>query len=92
MVWNTLENTEQLVNLSLHEFKDINKRKEVAKDISKGVYLLLGNIEIDKEGYIEIKTKFDTVNKSDTPIRKEDSLTFVIDFKRQQIEKQQPNI
>lgn len=87
MVWNTLENTEQLVNLSLHELKNINKRKEVAKDISKGVYLLLGNIEIDKEGYIEIKTKFDTVNKSDTPIRKEDSLTFVIDFKRQQIEK-----
>ena len=49
MVWNTLENTEQLVNLSLHELKDINKRKEVAKDISKGVYLLLGNIEIDKD-------------------------------------------
>ena len=33
-----LENTEQLVNLSLHELKDINKRKEVAKDISK-VYI-----------------------------------------------------
>jgi hypothetical protein len=54
LVWNTIENTELLVNSVLHEIKDPKERKRIAEDGAKGIDLLFSKTEPDKEGYIEI--------------------------------------
>ena len=54
LVWNTIENTELLVNSVLHEIKDPKERKRIAKDGAKGVDILFTRTEPDQEGYIEI--------------------------------------
>ena len=59
LVWNSIENTELLVNSVLHEIKDPKERKRIAEDGAKGIDLLFSNTEPDQEGYIEIKVDFE---------------------------------
>jgi len=58
LVWNSIENTELLVNSVLHEIKDPKRRKRIAEDGAKGIDLLFSKTEPDQEGYIEIKVDF----------------------------------
>lgn len=59
LVWNSIENTELLVNSVLHEIKDPKERKRIAEDGAKGINLLFSKTEPDQEGYIEIKVDFE---------------------------------
>lgn len=59
LVWNSIENTELLVNSVLHEIKDQKERKRIAEDGAKGIDLLFSKTEPDQEGYIEIKVNFE---------------------------------
>jgi hypothetical protein len=59
LVWNSIENTELLVNSVLHEIKDPKDRKRIAEDGAKGIDLLFSKTEPDQEGYIEIKIDFE---------------------------------
>lgn len=59
LVWNSIENTELLVNSVLHEIKDPKERKRIAEDGAKGIDLLFSKTEPDKEGYLEIKVDFE---------------------------------
>jgi hypothetical protein len=54
LVWNSIENTELLVNSVLHEIKDQDERRRIAESGAKGINLLFSKTEIDPEGYIEI--------------------------------------
>lgn len=59
LVWNSIENTELLVNSVLHEIKDPKERKRIAEDGAKDINLLFSKTEPDQEGYIEIKVDFE---------------------------------
>ena len=59
LVWNSIENTELLVNSVLHEIKDTEERKRIAESGAKGIDILFSKTEPDKEGYIEIKIDFE---------------------------------
>ena len=59
LVWNSIENTELLVNSVLHEIKDPKERKRIAEDGAKGIDLLFSKTEPDQDGYIEIKVDFE---------------------------------
>ena len=59
LVWNSIENTELLVNSVLHEIKDPKERKQIAENGAKGIDLLFSKTEPDQEGYIEIKVDFE---------------------------------
>lgn len=59
LVWNSIENTELLVNSVLHEIKDPKERKRIAEDGAKDIDLLFSKTEPDQEGYIEIKVDFE---------------------------------
>lgn len=59
LVWNSMENTELLVNSVLHEIKDPKERKRIAEDGAKGINLLFSKAEPDQEGYVQIKVDFD---------------------------------
>jgi hypothetical protein len=59
LVWNSIENTELLVNSVLHEIKDPKDRKRIAEDGAKDINLLFSKTEPDQEGYIEIKVDFE---------------------------------
>lgn len=59
LVWNSIENTELLVNSVLHEIKDPKDRKRIAEDGAKGIDLLFSKTEPDQEGYVEIKVDFE---------------------------------
>lgn len=59
LVWNSIENAELLVNSVLHEIKDPEERKKLAKKGTKEVDLLFSKTEIDIEGYVDIKVDFD---------------------------------
>ena len=59
LVWNSIENTELLVNSVLHEIKDPKERKRIAEAGAKGIDLLFSKTEPDQEGYIEIKVDFE---------------------------------
>ena len=65
LVWNSIENTELLVNSVLHEIKDPKERKRIAEDGAKGIDLLFSKTEPDQEGYIEIKVDFESDSYSD---------------------------
>jgi hypothetical protein len=58
LLWNSIENTELLVNSVLHEIKDHKERKRIAERGAKGVHLLFSKTKLDQEGYIEIKVDF----------------------------------
>jgi len=59
LVWNSIENTELLVNSVLHEIKDQKERKRIAEDGAKGIDLLFSKTEPDQDGYIEISVDFE---------------------------------
>ena len=59
LVWNSIENTELLVNSVLHEIKDPKERREIAERGAKGIDLLFSKAEPDQEGYLEIKVDFE---------------------------------
>jgi hypothetical protein len=59
LVWNTIENTELLVNSILHEIKDPKERKRISESGAKGVNLLFSQAAPDEEGYIDIKVDFE---------------------------------
>lgn len=65
LVWNSIENTELLVNSVLHEIKDPKERKRIAEDGAKGIDLLFSKTEPDQEGYIEIKVDFESNSYED---------------------------
>lgn len=54
LVWNTIENAELLVNSVLHEIKNQEERKRIAKAGATDVNILLVKTEPDQEGYIDI--------------------------------------
>jgi hypothetical protein len=59
LVWNSVENAELLANSLLHEVKDLEERKRIAKYGARGVNLLFTQAEVDPEGYLEIMTDFE---------------------------------
>lgn len=59
ILWNSIENTEQIVNTILHEIKDKKERKRIAEKGAKGGKLLLSKNTVDKEAYLEIKIDFE---------------------------------
>lgn len=65
LVWNSIENTELLVNSVLHEIKDTKERKRIAESGAKGIDLLFSKTEPDQEGYIEIKIDFEKDSYTD---------------------------
>jgi hypothetical protein len=54
LVWNTIENAELLVNSVLHEIKNQEERRRIAKAVATDVNILLVKTEPDQEGYIDI--------------------------------------
>jgi len=59
LVWNSIENTELLVNSVLHEIKDKKERSKIAKAGAEGIKLLFSKTTTDEEGYIDIKIDFE---------------------------------
>lgn len=58
ILWNSIENTEQIVNTILHEIKDKKERKRIAEKGVTGGKLLLSKNTIDEEAYLEIEIDF----------------------------------
>jgi len=54
LLWNAIENSELLANSILHEIKDPQERKRIAKDSAGRVKYLFSETAPDEEGYIEI--------------------------------------
>ena len=97
LVWNSIENTELLVNSVLHEIKDPKERKRIAEDGAKGIDLLFSKTEPDQEGYIEIKVDFEKdsyedkngerIDLKDKPRKtKEYSLWYVMNNVKKEVE------
>lgn len=91
LVWNSIENTELLVNSVLHEVKDPKERKRIAEDGAKGTDLLFSKTEPDQEGYIEIKVDFEEdgemIGFRDKPRKtKEYSLWYVMNNVKKEVE------
>jgi hypothetical protein len=59
LLWNAIESSELLVNSVLHEIKDPEERKEIAKRGAGAVSMLFTNITTDAEGYVDIKIDFE---------------------------------
>ena len=59
LVWNSIENAEQLVNSVLHEVKDTKERIRIAKEGAEGIDLLFNDTKIDPEGYLDLKIDFE---------------------------------
>lgn len=87
LVWNSIENTELLVNSVLHEIKDPKERKRIAEDGAKGIDLLFSKTEPDQEGYIEIKVDFEKDSFKDKPRKtKEYNLWDVMNNVKKEVE------
>lgn len=54
LLWDAIQNSELLVNSVLHEIKDPQERKRIAKDSAQRVEYLFCDTSPDEEGYIEI--------------------------------------
>ncbi len=54
LLWDAIQNSELLVNSVLHEIKDPEERKRIAKDSAGRVEYLFCETAPDEEGYIEI--------------------------------------
>lgn len=54
LVWISVETAEQLVNSILHEIKDLEERKRIAKKEAWGAGFLFCKTEPDEEGYLNI--------------------------------------
>ena len=59
LVWNSIENAEQLVNSVLHEVKDTEERMRIARDGAEGINLLFTDTLIDPEGYLDLRIDFE---------------------------------
>lgn len=86
LVWNSIENTELLVNSVLHEIKDPKERKRIAEDGAKGIDLLFSKTEPDQEGYIEIKVDFEKDSRDKPRKTKEISLWQVMNNVKKEVE------
>ena len=87
LVWNSIENTELLVNSVLHEIKDPKERKRIAEDGAKGIDLLFSKTEPDQEGYIEIRVDFEKDSFKDKPRKtKEYNLWDVMNNVKKEVE------
>jgi len=92
LVWNSIENTELLVNSVLHEIKDPKERREIAERRAKGIDLLFSKAEPDQEGYLEIKVDFEKNSYKgkkygeEPEPTKEYSLWYVMNNVRQEVE------
>lgn len=65
LVWNSIENTEELVNTILSEVKDPKERKRIAEIGSKRIHLLFSQNSVDEEGFLEIKVDFEKDSYTD---------------------------
>jgi len=92
LVWNSIENTELLVNSILDEIKDLKERRRIAEMGSKGIDLLFSKAEPDPEGYLEIKVDFEKNSYKgkkygeEPEPTKEYSLWYVMNNVRQEVE------
>lgn len=91
LVWNSIENTELLVNSVLHEIKDPKERKRIAEDIARdrGGDLLFSKTDPDQEGYIAIRIDFDKYGYEDKVKRKKPegySLWYVMNNVKKEVE------
>jgi len=59
LLWNAIENSELLANSILHEIKDPQERKRIAKDSAGRVKYLFSETAPDEEGYIEIDIDYE---------------------------------
>lgn len=65
----SLEKTEAMVNIVLGEIKDVNKQKSIIRGL-KGASLLLSNIDVNEEGFMDIQIDFEKSNySSDIPLK-----------------------
>lgn len=65
----SLEKTEAMMNIVLGEIKDIDKRKSIIRGC-KGADILLSNIDVNEEGFMDIQIHFEKSNyNSDLPIK-----------------------
>jgi hypothetical protein len=92
LVWNSIENTELLVNSILHEIKDPKERRLIAERGAKGINLLFSKAEPDPEGYLEIKVDFEKTsyrgkkyNEEPEPTKKY-SLWYVMNNVKKEVE------
>lgn len=65
LVWDTLQNTELLVNSVLHEIKDTKERIRIAEEGAESSNFFFCNTEPDQEGYLDIKVDFQKEKKVD---------------------------
>jgi len=59
LVWNSIENTELLVNTILSEVKDPKERKRIAEIGSKKNHLIFSQNSVDEEGFLDISIDFE---------------------------------
>lgn len=92
-VWNSIENTEQIVNSILHEVKDNKEKKRIAKIGAESGKILLSKNTVDKEGYLDIQIDFERIDPTDesgkinyksTKTTKEASLWFLMNSVKDQ--------
>ena len=62
ILWNAIENTEQIVNIILHEVKDKKERERIAKKGAKGGQILLSRNTVDEEAYLDIEIDFNSID------------------------------
>lgn len=59
ILWNSIENSELIINSILRETKDIKERKRIAEIGTKSGKILLSKNTVDEEGYLDIKIDFE---------------------------------
>ena len=65
ILWNSIENSELIINTILQETKDTKERKRIAEKGSKSGRILLSRNTVDEEGYLDIKIDFDSLDFKD---------------------------
>lgn len=82
LLWNAIENAEQLANSILHEITDQEQRKKIADKVGKGrVRLIYSEIIPDEEGYLDVKIdeRYSYYNEDGKPIGVKDKPRLVKD-------------
>lgn len=75
LVWDAIQNAELLVNSVLHEIKDPQERKRIAKNGTTGVDMLFSKTTPDEEGYIDIQIDFEKDSYKGKSIKDEPTKT-----------------
>ena len=65
ILWNAIENTEQIVNSILHEVKDKKERERIAKKGAESGKILLSKNTVDEEAYLDIQIDFERIDPTD---------------------------